>query len=426
MFRKTNSAAPRPQHSPTNNDPDKTLQETEIGRRLFFARAVELASTAPLVLLGGRNALNHRDYATIDRSQAKVSVVDAGREAQVMAGSLAALDTALGALQEAYRSAYHKSRVVPYTTTNSKGHLTVRFRTEYYWDEEFGVPDHGVIDSWRAFSSSMLDKVSELSKPELLDVSKLDKLTVTKEHAGSISQIGGSLLITAAGVAALLGYEEMVGLREHRMEADGAEAESREHFRRGFLKYGAAVAAAGASMYISGRIDSRLGAGKERMNQAVDSAVNLGEISREAAFSGHFGVEPLAISSEIRSCGLQAQGTVNHGIRNTRVKQAMEYFAAEATRTEATIKELFQDTIPLELANRCKSAIITKAINTATVGESSLGEFGVVLEGLSAGAAMTAAIVITEGANRYVGSKTNTAQADETSPTIIRSDYDEA
>lgn len=426
MFRKASPADARAQDLSSKDDLNKSFQETEISRRLFFARGVELVSTAPLLVLGVSNALNHRDYATIDGSQAKVSAVDANREMQVMAGSLAALDIALGALQEAYRSAYHKSRVVPYTTTNSKGQVTVRFRTEYYWDEESGVPDHGVIDSWRAFSSSMLDKVSELSKPELIDVAKLDRLTVTKEHAGSVSQIGGSLLITAAGVAALLGYEEMVGLREHRMQADGAEAESKEHLRRGFLKYGAAAAAAGASMYIAGKIDSRLDAGKERMSQAVDSAVDLGEITREAAFSGHFGAAPLAISSEIGSYALQAKGTVNHGVRDSRVKQAMQYFAAEAVRTKETIKATFQDSISLELANRCKSAIITKAIDKATFGESSLGEFGVLLEGLAAGAAMTATIVATEVANRYVGSKTEHDQADETSTRLpSRSDYDE-
>lgn len=100
MFRKTGSADARAQDSSLKDDPNESFQETEISRRLLFARGVELVSTAPLLVLRVSNALNHRDYATIDGSQAKVSAIDANREMQVMAGSLAALDTALGALQE--------------------------------------------------------------------------------------------------------------------------------------------------------------------------------------------------------------------------------------------------------------------------------------------------------------------------------------
>jgi hypothetical protein len=391
------------QQSSENNRNDDTGTRDEISRRLLFTRVAEGLSAIPVLGLGLNNALGHRDYATIDQSKAQVANTLLSVEGQVLAQSLSRLHDATQQLEDAYRDEYLKSRVVPHAA-GGKGHY-VRFRTEYYWDEERGAPDHSVIQAWRDSSTTLVNKMSELSRPDLLDTSKLGQLMVRTEHAGNLSQIGGSFLITAAGVTALLGYEEFFRLREARQASQGHEVESKEHLRRGFLKYGAAVAAAGASLLVAGRIDSRLAAGKERMEKAVESAIEQGEIVRESAIRGHFGHDPASLLTQVRSWRGTIQGSLTSGLRSQRVVQAMLQFEAQTAVVEQEMTRVFGDGVPLDLSNRCKGAIISKAIDSAKFGESSLGEFGVLLEGLAAGGAMTATIVASEFANQYLTAK---------------------
>jgi len=113
-------------------------QEQKGGRRMFNARVLELASTIPLGIVLIWNFNNKRTYYDLDTSNTKVSgdldVVKQFYSLQVP------FQQSLESLSSVYRSAYHKSRQVPYTTTDSDGNVQTRSRTEYYWAEESGVP----------------------------------------------------------------------------------------------------------------------------------------------------------------------------------------------------------------------------------------------------------------------------------------------
>jgi hypothetical protein len=141
------------------------------------------------------------------------------------------------------------------------------------------------------------------------------------------------------------------------------------------------------------------------MEKAVESAIEQGEIVRESAIRGHFGHDPASLLTQVRSWRGTIQGSLTSGLRSQRVVQAMLQFEAQTAVVEQEMTRVFGDGVPLDLSNRCKGAIISKAIDSAKFGESSLGEFGVLLEGLAAGGAMTATIVASEFANQYLTAK---------------------
>lgn len=383
-----------------NRDSAHETSEDDIGRRLALARLVELTSIAPLAALGISNALGHRDYATIDSSAAARGAAALNVDVSELTTKFSKVEQALARLETEYRDAYHKSRIVPYMATNSKGQPTMRFRTEYYWAEENSVPRHSEISSWSSTIQQASNKAQELSKPELIDTEKIKQLLVKTQHVGSVSQIGGSILITGGQIAALLGYEEVAGLRESTHIDHGMEIESKEQLRRGFLKYGAVGAGIAAAFLVAGKINDRLHKGKERLNEAVSKANDQTEIQDESAFLGHFEATPEGLISGIASQRQQIEGSLKLGVSNGRVRAAMNDFALVAAQSEEALKLFFGDGVPPSVADRCRSVILTETINQARSGESALGETAVLIEGLAMGAAMTAVVVSLEAVSR--------------------------
>ena len=389
-----------PEQSNANNR-GYDFEKDTIERRLFVARAVEIAAITPLVALGINNAFGHRDYATIDSGSA-LRAVALEPELQKMIADYQALGQALDSVHSAYSADYHKSRVVPYMSTDSKGHATIRFHTEYYWDEERNAPKHDVIESWQSTNQNIRTKLQELSSPELIDCYQVNNLIVKTNHAGSFSQIGGSIVIAGAEIAALLGYEEVAGLRESTRESHGDIIESKDQLRRGFFKTCAALVGGAASLAVASKIDSRLSTGKERLEKAVSQAGLEVEATSDAAFNGHFTSSAGALISQIGSQRRLAENALANGITSTSVKSALKSFVFTAKEVEASFQKLFSDGVPESIANLCRSKILTKAVNDARSGESSLGELGILLEGLAVGGAMVATVVSLEAGSKYL------------------------
>lgn len=377
--------------------------EHNTNRREVLARAVELGALLPLGALTVKNSFDHRDYATINSNGAERGSGVVSSQGMAISDSFAQLESALTRLRTEYGQAYYHSRVVPYTVSDGKGHTSVRVRTEHYWAEPKGIPDHTTIEKWRDHASEIRSKLQSLSSPELIDSNKLDQLLVDVKHVGSVTQIGGSLVIYGAQIAAVLGYEELIGLRDNKSPNPLVqEAESKEQLRRGFFKVGATLLGLATAAVVTNKINSRLANGTTRMDEAINGAKERSTIANDAAFTGYIGTPPILLIAEIREQSRAILNGMREGISNKGVKAAMDHFILTARQVEESLELTFSDGIWDDLGDACKSAIITEKINQARSSEGGLGNSAVMLEGLSVGAVMTATIIAAEVADAYL------------------------
>jgi hypothetical protein len=157
-----------------------------------------------------------------------------------------------------------------------------------------------------------------------------------------------------------------------------------------------------ASLVVANKIDNRLSTGKERLEKAVSQAGLEVEATSVAAFNGHFNSSADALISEISSQRKLVESALANGITSAPVKSAFTSFIHTATEVEKSFRKLFSDGVPETIADLCRSIILTKAINDARSSESSLGELGILIEGLAVGGAMAATVISLETANKHL------------------------
>jgi len=378
---------------------------SEISRRNMLrdsiATGLEALAGLGVVAKGVANAITHHDYAVIDSSRA-VSAENRFPELSSFEGRLEHVCHALSTLASCYELAYEKTRLVPKTWIDSEGDVHFTIERQKYWDEEQNVAKHEVIDQLEAQVGSYVDQIKQLKDPTLIDRAKVSELLVETRSTSGVFQAGSSAVLYGAALAGLMGYEEALGLRESYGDQARQDAESKEQYRRGFIK----VIALGAGLVTAGgvgrKIDARLEHGRTNLERVIDTAKTQAELVSASAFRGYFQNSPEAMIGEIARIRHGFERSLQLGVGDRGVREAMKSVVKRCQTCEEEMKKMFADGVPQGLGDLCAGAIITKTISDARNTESFTGGAAVVVDGLAVGGAMAATVVALELVNQRI------------------------
>lgn len=181
-------------------------QEDEESRRKLLTHGLEAIAAIPLATFGIRTILNKFRYYGIEAESIKemTTGIKNASDLQKSAGSTSAYGSNL---YNAYHNAYRKSRIVPYTTTDGKGHVRVRFRTEYYWSVPAGLPSPSTVEGLNNPFTKLNNKLEELLTQPIFNWEK----GKPAEIKSLTSSTGSQFFLSAGYTLAVLGlvfYEE--------------------------------------------------------------------------------------------------------------------------------------------------------------------------------------------------------------------------
>jgi hypothetical protein len=137
-------------------------------RRVFVSRVAELCAAAGVGAIGVANARQGHSYVTID-SEMAVSAENRFPEIAVLLHHSKHLQDGLTSLMSVYHHAYEKTMLVPRTTVDAKGKVSVKLEEEKYWKEESNVPSHDVIAAWQNSFNTHVERTEHLTDPSLID-----------------------------------------------------------------------------------------------------------------------------------------------------------------------------------------------------------------------------------------------------------------
>jgi hypothetical protein len=218
-------------------------------------------------------------------------------------------------------------------------------------------------------------------------------------------ELGGSVVLYGAQLAALLGYEELVGAKEYRERIEGPEAAENEQSRRGFVKLAALAVGVATAGSVRSTLNHNLARGVERSQSAIEKAKEQSNLISGSAFRGYFDATPEALIDEVRSIRERLQRSLDSRVEDQGVREAMKAVVERCQKMESFLGQLFADGVPTGLGDLCAGAIITRTIDDARSKESLRAGAGIFIEGLSVGGAMAATVVGMETLDRCVFAK---------------------
>lgn len=183
------------------------LNNRELNRRGFLTKAIEVTSAAPLMGLAANNFYHQSSYQNMDFSDAKLynSPLAPADKLSTFFNGLSAFSNAANHLYDQYKDDIYKSRLVPYTYSDSKGRVKMGLRTEYYWDEPNGLPGHSQISSMADFANHLSSKYQELtSQTHVLDIEKLKDISIRTLNGDKRSEQILTAFVYGGEVALLL------------------------------------------------------------------------------------------------------------------------------------------------------------------------------------------------------------------------------
>ena len=270
------------------------MEDSQLKRRRFLARGIELASTIPLVGVLASNFNKSRDYYEANNSEAgleeKTDVIKTFYNMQH------GFRDSLVQLFREYNRAYYNSHIEIYTTLDAKGNPTTSTRTVWRWEEPRNVPDHRIIRSWRDNQNQLSDKINFLISSPLVDASKLDNIIIEEKQAGKLGQGILNLGVYGSQIGLLLGYEEILASVGHSGKGLSFSEKVRKMntekqiSRRSFFKIGAALAGACVAWKVGKYNDEKLEKGESVLKKEVEVAMSLGDCPSENSFQSYFGI----------------------------------------------------------------------------------------------------------------------------------------
>ncbi len=387
-------------------------QESRGNRRRFISRTLELCSTIPLGFVLASNFQKNRTYYDLDSSDAGVTKhPDVVRQFYSMQQGF---QNSIKNLDSKYENAYHKSRVETYQETESyterdgdnvvtKERQVSKERTVWYWDEEYGIPDHNEVNDWKNSQDRLSKKADSLVSDQLIDVTRIENIGIEEKQAGKISQGVLNVSVYAPQVYLLLRYEEILARQKYTgRERKSVSEKVREVYsdkqtrRRSFLKIGAALAGACVAGKLGKYNDEKLKQGKSDLEKEIDDATVLTDVSPGEAFRGHFGDSYQLLIRRVEEEIGVARKTLREGVRNKKVNQAFRQVVSSGTQYVQNLREMFKKGVPEELSFIAQCASVTSKLNSASTKQVTYANLGILGEGLAVGGTMAAILVSSE------------------------------
>jgi len=383
------------------------MQSHQNSRRKFLARGLELASTIPLIGVLGNNFLRSREYYSLDFSGAELKEdVENKNVIQSLYSTQKSYSDSLENLASAYRDAYYKSRLVSYISIDSEGHPHTKFRTEYYWDEESGVPRKYEVNSWRARQSELSNKFQFLMNEQLVDISIIGNIKVEKRNASRLGQGIINLGVYGIEIGLLLGYEEILsclryrGFKQKTLSEKVSEMNTDSQInRRCFFKIGAALSGAITAGVIGEYNDNELGRGESKLKDNIRNSLNLSDISSEQAIKDYFRISTTELVDIVRKDIDISENTLRNGVRKTKVKNSFKNVIEIGKTHYNNLRHHLEGKVNPELAYIVKCGIATENLHNASSSQSLRANTNVLLETLALGGTMAAVIVPLEIVN---------------------------
>lgn len=381
----------------------------EFGRRKFFARAVELASTIPLIGLLAKNFVESKSYYGLDLSNAmlaKSQVVYDFSNAHVNVTEY--IDNLWTAYDEEYEEARTETEV--YYTYDKDGNATPHYRTHtyYVWVEPSNVPSHEKVAAWQTAQHDLADKCNYVKSTKIVDGSKLQDVEIDKKEASKLAQGAISTLMYGGEIALLLGYEELLDLDSKwekvntRKVPSGMkkEAVQQKTTRRSFLKVGAALLGGGAAFAVGGFNSNLAEGGKDRLEAKIQDLSESTNVTNEKAFERYFGFTYQQLMTRIESIVNTSDGALNTGVSNDRVRKSFENLSKAGHAYLDYLGRLFSAGVPDDVGKALNYAYVTKQIEQTVASERNVPGLGLLLEGLVVGGVLAAVLIPGEKLNR--------------------------
>lgn len=367
---------------------DKTLDHSfeEYAHRPAF-RAVELAATLPLIYTVFHNMKKRKTYFEIDatKSQSKTR----SNLVEDIRYLYSRFYTETQNLVARYQDAYYKSRLVP-RTYFSDGKIKTRLVTEYYWDEETGIPNHNTVENWKNETYPCFDKLNDLKSGTQIDLDKRKNITVVEKEANRTTQLTTNLGVYGTQIGILLGYEEIVALM-HKSENQTFKESMRELYssrqmnRRSMFKGLAALAGAATAMNLDDYLDDRLQEKKSSLASTIQTLESIPQISPEESFKTYFGQTPQEVIYEIKKKTQASNISAENRFVNAaflQLKNSGERLSEKLEKTLIPVPEKFSEVIKSRLAAEKLENTSTEAepeINILKEGALSAGVMGILI-----------------------------------------------
>ncbi len=387
------------------------MNKSAIGRRHedaafdgMFARIVELASTVPLAALAWYNLQRRRTYHEVDMSGALQ--VEEDHVLSDLAAAESPWAGSLNTVSRQYRAAYHKSRVETYMGTDSKGHMKIKTRTVYYWDEPAGLPSHTTIEHHRSRAATLEERCKHLASIKSIDPALANNLVV-KQNQNSTTFDG----VTTVGVyglliAGLLGYEEAHAAIAHegerttikeRVMQDNTPAQLT---RRSFLKIGATLAGAMVAYGVRSHNDEVCDEGKKTLKAGIDNTIAKTDVPPGVVFSQYFGKSPADIIVDVDTAVQDAESALTRGVAHQGVRDAFTNVVTVGKAHAAQLRTTFADGVPNDMGQAMAYALATESLEQQSGDAGSRAKTGLLLEGLAVTGVMAAVLVPGEIVNK--------------------------
>jgi len=334
-------------------------------------RAIELASTIPLLVLAGENVL-HREGYVLDVKKATLG--EGLPELNRFVSLSNDYDNSLNHLVSAYYKAYRHSRTVSRPCFDSEGDLDTCIDTEYYWDGDENIVPHETVFSWRKNQNQLTTAAKFLAERNLVDANQLDKISITREGL-PVGMAVGLVAVYGAEISGLLGYEEMAGFYDSKEQIS----------RRAFFKCAASLTGA-ATAYALRPSKEESRSQKEGELAQLKEIGNLGD---DDSFTKYFGVSIGKLWGNIIDNANTLQ-TFHPKVEQTAVKRAYE----EVLEKGSVFADLLERGVPEELTVATRCGLMTKAIDRVNKDSSPW------LEALAVGGVMAAVLIPSEIINQ--------------------------
>ncbi len=358
-----------------------------MNRREFLhggiGRALELASTIPLMYVAGKNFFEARQYYGIDISGA-IPIEQKQNPRFCEMGN--EFRNSLDDLYDAYKEEYLKTHTRLVSHTDGNGHIFFSTETYTVWEEPSNVPDHTVVYNWKDKQNDLLKKTSYLTSEQLIDGTKLERIVIDKRDASRAGQGAISMLLYGGEVALLLGYEELTGLKESSSKG--------QTNRRSLFKIGAA----GVGAYIASKIYGYNKGKNELSKGEFDKKIKElhVNISKDGSFSRYFNDSPSMVIDEVNRVLIASKETLNNGIKSPKVQSMFQRAFESSENHLSELRSYFANGVPDDLADFARDGYITQQLKSLSSSAKNRAYTGIVLEGLAVAGAMAALLVPAE------------------------------
>ncbi len=377
-----------------------------------MSRAIEIAATAPILALIGKNSYNRSSYYQLDDSGTQPLDLEVATKWSKFLETNRDLRRSKKRMLDAYMCDFYQSRTIPTPTITPNVGIVINVNTVYTWEEPRQFPGHKTIKNWLKGQKDIVAKIDAVDSSPKIDIRSLDKLVINKERTNMGSEGLASLGFYAPQIVALLFYEKALakikhGHLPHRSAEELVDMKDTlpQIQRRSFIKFIAALGGSAVTYPIVAANNRGLEERRIILEREIEELKRMRDVAGEVSFSQYFGKSPQEMIAGYKEQLGVARHMINLGVEEKEVNQGFRDVIQTNEIAIRDLESIFSDGIPVEIDERIKAHLITDRLNNKSNTEHLAVYSGLGLSAIAALGAMIGILVPLELANKHITNK---------------------